>query len=188
MKKPNTSKRILADASSTTMKPSAARSSLLKVQSVSAEYTRTHALKIWDRRGFLVNSGGLLLLAGSGFYACDNGTSGDDLAQDEFAVGQVDDFAVGDAKPFNQGPFIVLRDEQGFWALTAVCTHQQCTVNVGETNLPCPCHGSVYDLDGQVVNGPASQPLSNLLVTINDTGAVFVDTTQSVSVGTRVPA
>ncbi len=40
------------------------------------------------------------------------------------------------------------------------CTHQGCTVGPfsGGTST-CPCHGSVYNTAGSVVNGPAPSPL-----------------------------
>lgn len=46
-------------------------------------------------------------------------------------------------------------------ALSKVCTHSQCTVtyNPSNNNLPCPCHGSLYTINGTVVNGPAPNPL-----------------------------
>lgn len=44
-------------------------------------------------------------------------------------------------------------------ALSAVCTHQGCTVTSDGGELVCPCHGSVFDLSGANVSGPASTPL-----------------------------
>ncbi|MDB9496449.1 Rieske (2Fe-2S) protein [Spirulina major CS-329] len=46
-------------------------------------------------------------------------------------------------------------------ALNPMCTHQGCTVKLDPDakNLPCPCHGSVFALDGSVTTGPAEKPL-----------------------------
>ena len=42
-------------------------------------------------------------------------------------------------------------------ALSAICTHQGCTVAPDGDQLDCPCHGSVYDLTGGNVSGPAPE-------------------------------
>lgn len=57
--------------------------------------------------------------------------------------------------------FLVTRTgTSAFVALTAICTHQQCTVaNFSGTVFVCPCHGSEYDTSGAVVRGPAGSPL-----------------------------
>jgi Rieske Fe-S protein len=47
-----------------------------------------------------------------------------------------------------------------FKGFSTVCTHAGCTVSevVGGT-IVCPCHGSRFNLDGSVANGPAARPL-----------------------------
>lgn len=50
-------------------------------------------------------------------------------------------------------------------AVSAVCTHLGCTVQLsGENSLSkqfhCPCHGSKYDVNGNVIHGPAKKALS----------------------------
>ncbi|PKV82885.1 FAD-dependent oxidoreductase [Streptomyces sp. TLI_146] len=56
----------------------------------------------------------------------------------------------------------VYRDERGeAHALSARCTHLGCLVafNSAEHTWECPCHGSRFDTDGKVVQGPATRPL-----------------------------
>jgi cytochrome b6-f complex iron-sulfur subunit len=60
-------------------------------------------------------------------------------------------------------PMAVTRFGGKLYAMTAACTHQQCTVQPapGEV-LHCPCHGSVFQLDGSLQSppvGPAVTPL-----------------------------
>ncbi|MSP62818.1 MAG: hypothetical protein EXR72_21295 [Myxococcales bacterium] len=47
-------------------------------------------------------------------------------------------------------------------ALAAVCTHRGCQVEARPSGYDCPCHGSQFDLDGAVVQGPADRPLLRL--------------------------
>lgn len=52
----------------------------------------------------------------------------------------------------------VYRDEAGgLHVCSAVCTHMQCIVawNKAEKSWDCPCHGSRFDVDGRVLEGPA---------------------------------
>lgn len=59
------------------------------------------------------------------------------------------------------GSFLVARTAQDtFTALTAVCTHEQCTVTGFQNQLyVCPCHGSQYTTSGSVARGPATRAL-----------------------------
>ncbi|GAA3786453.1 FAD-dependent oxidoreductase [Streptomyces phyllanthi] len=56
----------------------------------------------------------------------------------------------------------VHRDDGGnLHAVSARCTHLGCLVafNSAERAWECPCHGSRFDIDGKVVEGPATRPL-----------------------------
>lgn len=55
------------------------------------------------------------------------------------------------------------RDEAGvLTALSPVCPHMKCLVhwNGAEKSWDCPCHGSRFGLDGEVIEGPALSPLA----------------------------
>ena len=45
-------------------------------------------------------------------------------------------------------------DATSFKALSMICTHQGCTTRTNGQNCECPCHGSRFSNDGDVVNGP----------------------------------
>jgi nitrite reductase/ring-hydroxylating ferredoxin subunit len=56
----------------------------------------------------------------------------------------------------------VFRDEDGgLHAVSLRCTHLGCLVrfNAAERSWDCPCHGSRFDIDGSVLEGPAVHPL-----------------------------
>jgi glycine/D-amino acid oxidase-like deaminating enzyme/nitrite reductase/ring-hydroxylating ferredoxin subunit len=57
------------------------------------------------------------------------------------------------------------RDENGIiHALSPVCSHAGCIVdwNNVEKSWDCPCHGARYDIDGNVLTGPATKSLSKI--------------------------
>jgi Rieske Fe-S protein len=56
------------------------------------------------------------------------------------------------------------KDERGdVHAVSAVCSHMGCIVGWNETDRTwdCPCHGSRFELSGQVIHGPATKPLGS---------------------------
>jgi len=69
-----------------------------------------------------------------------------------FKLGDPAQFAVGSATRIETGGFFLFREEQGFHAISSVCTHLGCVVahNEGE-GFACPCHGSRFSTDGSVV-------------------------------------
>lgn len=55
-----------------------------------------------------------------------------------------------------------------FRAFSAVCTHAGCALaDVSDGTINCPCHGSKFNLDGTVANGPAARSLEGKSVTVD---------------------
>lgn len=95
-----------------------------------------------------------------------------------FAVGTVNDFPPGSVTPFTEGRFFLVRlEDGGFLALYRSCTHLGCAVpwDAEKGRFVCPCHGSEFEIDGEVNNPPAPRPLDLFRVKIAD-GQVKVDT------------
>lgn len=72
---------------------------------------------------------------------------------------------------------VVTQPTEGeFKAFSAVCTHQGCTVSgVKDGIISCPCHGSAFHAtDGAVANGPATRPLKEIAVAVDDGQVVRV--------------
>lgn len=131
------------------------------------------------RRDFLKVVGGAVTAAALG------GCAGR-VARGTFPAPGAAALEVGRAIVVEAGPVVLARDEGGLYAMSALCTHLGCQVTVEGDGLPCPCHGSVFDLQGEVVTGPASSPLEHYAVTV-DGDTVTVDTTAVVDASTRTP-
>jgi glycine/D-amino acid oxidase-like deaminating enzyme/nitrite reductase/ring-hydroxylating ferredoxin subunit len=74
------------------------------------------------------------------------------------------DVPVGEARVIRDGlgKTGVFRDDDGnVHAVSMRCTHLGCLLrfNAAERSWDCPCHGSRFDVDGAVLEGPATSPL-----------------------------
>ncbi|WP_246195796.1 FAD-dependent oxidoreductase [Halopolyspora algeriensis] len=96
-----------------------------------------------------------------------NAGVGADFVGDRFAPGQAgsaEDIPRGEAGVVRQGSERtgVYRDEDGMLhAVSLRCTHLGCLLrfNGADRSWDCPCHGSRFDIDGSVLEGPAVRPL-----------------------------
>ena len=67
-------------------------------------------------------------------------------------------------------PLVVLRSSATqVLAFDARCPHLGCAVRGAQTLFICPCHGSLFDLAGNVKLGPATSPLKKLTATFDGT-------------------
>lgn len=62
-----------------------------------------------------------------------------------------------------------------FAALSPICTHLGCTVNIDGAALLCPCHGSIYDRSGLVLRGPAPKPLTRFAASLSRDDELVID-------------
>src|SRR5271167_4834684 len=76
-----------------------------------------------------------------------------------------------------QTAIYVVRTEEGFFALSAICTHLGClTAYKPELGIiACPCHGSKFKTDGVKIEGPAPRPLPWLRMWLDDNGKLLID-------------
>ena len=66
-------------------------------------------------------------------------------------------------------PFDLLaarRSDGTYHALYLQCTHEDQPLTATSTGLHCPSHGSRFSLEGEVTEGPASQPLRGFSTTV----------------------
>ncbi|MBT3435954.1 MAG: Rieske 2Fe-2S domain-containing protein [Nitrospinaceae bacterium] len=90
-----------------------------------------------------------------------------------FAVGSVDTRFVGSQRVW------IIREDKGFYALSAICTHLGCTPNWlrAENKFKCPCHGSGFWRSGINFEGPAPRPLERFKIVLAEDGQILVDKT-----------
>lgn len=98
-------------------------------------------------------------------------------ADPDTVVGKVNELPANSAKlfPFGERPAILIRKPDGSYAaLTAVCTHLNCTVQYRavEHDIWCACHNGVYNLEGHNVSGPPPRPLEEFEVHVRDNHVV----------------
>jgi len=95
-----------------------------------------------------------------------------------FTIGYPSDFGFGvDTKFQNQYRIWVVRNTEGIFVISAICTHLGCTPDwkASENKFKCPCHGSGYDPEGVNFEGPAPRPMDRAHVELNPEGQILVD-------------
>ncbi len=96
-----------------------------------------------------------------------------------FKAGLPSDYVVGEVseKYKDQYRVWIIREGEGFYALSAICTHLGCTPRwlEPENKFKCPCHGSGFRRTGINFEGPAPRPLERLKITLSDDGQLLID-------------
>jgi cytochrome b6-f complex iron-sulfur subunit len=95
-----------------------------------------------------------------------------------FRIGYPSDFGFGvDTKFQNQYRIWVVRNTEGIFVISAICTHLGCTPDwkASENKFKCPCHGSGYDPEGVNFEGPAPRPMDRAHVELDPEGQIVVD-------------
>lgn len=96
----------------------------------------------------------------------------------KFRIGYPSDFGFGvDTKFQNQYRIWVVRNTEGIFVISAICTHLGCTPDwkPSENKFKCPCHGSGYDPEGVNFEGPAPRPMDRAHVALAPDGQIEVD-------------
>lgn len=100
-------------------------------------------------------------------------------------VGGVDELSVGSPKQLDyvatvHDGYLETKIHKAIWAVkqadgqvtvfSPMCPHLGCGYRWedGEHKFKCPCHGSVYDVTGRVLDGPAPRPLDTLPSKVQD--------------------
>jgi cytochrome b6-f complex iron-sulfur subunit len=92
-------------------------------------------------------------------------------------AGAVTDYPDGAVRYFLDGRFYVTSYQGGLRALYQKCPHLGCRVPFCESSgrFECPCHGSVYNIIGEYIQGPAPRGMDRFPISIRG-DRVVVDT------------
>ncbi len=135
------------------------------------------------RRDFLVKVGtGALALAGTGtvvgtFEYLKPNALLEPAAM--FNAGSPDDYPEGvDSRWLNKQRVFIVRRGKELYSLIGICTHLGCIPpwRPSEGVFHCPCHGSIFAVNGDVLRGPAREPLYRAPLEIRADGTLRVGT------------
>ncbi len=98
-------------------------------------------------------------------------------------LGKPSEFQPGTVAMLPEENVCVIATEEGISAVSLVCTHLGCIVKRAEDGFDCPCHGSKFGSDGEVVAGPAPRGLPWLAVSQAADGTLLADRAKEVDAG-----
>ena len=125
-----------------------------------------------NRREFLILTGATAACAATDRLAlADGGTAGQVID-----AGPVGNFAAdGVYSNFLDVGFFVIRKGGKLFALSSLCTHRKTKLKAEpDCSFYCKRHGSTFDPNGHVTEGPATRDLPVLGTSVNETGHLLV--------------
>lgn len=140
-----------------------------------------------NRREFVTAVACAACLCGMGssaeLLADDSPTSAPATAPSTLDVGAKSDYAAdGVTSTWMKLPtrIAVVRHEGKIYASTTICTHRRGTIQwkPDQNCYVCPNHGAQFDVDGNVIKGPARRPLIRYAISVDANGHLIVDKTQ----------
>ena len=108
---------------------------------------------------------------GSSLPTATSSTCGTGLCIDLAVAANADLLAVGGAMLIDSARdtiMVIRTSETAVIALSAICTHAGCSMDytAASHRIDCPCHASVFNEQGQVLQGPARMPLKVYAATL----------------------
>ena len=105
-----------------------------------------------------------------------------------FTLGNPADFPPGSVTFLQDRRLFVFNGKDGFYSVSSVCSHLGCNVKRDGSGFECPCHGSRFDANGRVVQGPAPAPLAWYALSLSPRGELVVDLERAVGPDFRLKA
>jgi Rieske Fe-S protein len=75
---------------------------------------------------------------------------------------KLDSVPVGGGIVLRKERVAIIRQSNNIAIYSLICPHLGCTINLTEKLFKCPCHGSEFDLNGNIIKGPANKNLNTL--------------------------
>jgi cytochrome b6-f complex iron-sulfur subunit len=99
-----------------------------------------------------------------------------------FRAGNPDLYPVHSVSFLQEQLVYIVRMPEGFYAVSAVCTHLGCITQwkPDADMIACPCHGSKFKADGTKIEGPAPRPLPHFAISLTPDGELLVDKLQEI--------
>jgi cytochrome b6-f complex iron-sulfur subunit len=138
-----------------------------------ADKTRREVL----RTGWKIGGGLLVAAAGATAYeALRPLTSG--ATGRVIEAGKIGSYSEGVPRYLPEGRLYVVKLKGEPVALSQKCPHLGCRVPYCESSgrFECPCHGSVFDIGGEIIQGPSPRGMDRYEVTVDKTNTVIVNT------------
>ncbi len=97
--------------------------------------------------------------------------------------------SIPDRFPFFIRETWIGRDDRGFFAFSGICPHLGCQPIWVEDvrQFHCPCHRSVFAVDGSRISGPAPRGMDHVLLKRTTGDTLFVDPSIVVPADRRIP-
>jgi len=97
-----------------------------------------------------------------------------------FTAGMPGDYRAGEvSERFRESNrvWIIRTPEGALYAIEANCTHLGCTPQwfADERKFKCPCHGTNFNVAGEVLAGPAPVPLYRVSIRLDSRGRLQID-------------
>ncbi len=103
----------------------------------------------------------------------------DSSTETRFDLGPADQLSTSAMTIFPAAQAVLIPIPGGFEALSLVCPHLGCQVEIGEGGFECPCHSSRFAADGTLIKGPAKTSLRSLRTEISAEGHLILDLTDN---------
>ena len=99
-----------------------------------------------------------------------------------FRAGNPDLYPVHSVTFLQEQQVYIVRMPEGFYAVSAVCTHLGCVTQwkPDSETIACPCHGSKFKPEGAKIEGPAPRPLPHFAISLTADGELLVDKLQNI--------